>query len=50
MTTHELTRELREHRIKETVCLILPTVPVEGALCLVKTSDGRWRVILQTSK
>jgi hypothetical protein len=46
MTTNELTCELRANNIKDGVCLILPALPVEGALSLVRTDDGGWRVIL----
>lgn len=46
MTANDLRAELRANNIEETSCLIFPTVPVEGALCLVKTSEGRYRVIL----
>jgi len=46
MTINELNRQLRANRINERACLILPPVPVEGGLCLIRTGDGRWRVIL----
>jgi len=45
MTINELATELQENNIKESVCLILPVTPVEGALCLV-TRDSEWNVIL----
>jgi hypothetical protein len=46
MITNELIHELQANKIKESVCLILPPNPVEGALCLLKTSDSNWRIIL----
>ena len=46
MNTSELTAELRSNNIKETVCLILPKVLLEGALCLIKVDECHWGVIL----
>jgi hypothetical protein len=46
MTIDKLIIELHANNIKETACLILPNVPVEGALCLIKADDSHWRVIL----
>lgn len=45
MKTDELVAELQTNNIKESLCLILPVTPVEGALCLV-TRGSEWNVIL----
>jgi len=45
MTINDLRTELRANNIKETSCLIFPTIAIEGVLCLLKTEDGRYQVI-----
>ncbi len=46
MTIAQLRAELRANNIKENACLIEPPALVEGALCLTRTGEGHWRVIL----
>jgi len=46
MSIDDLRSELQANNIDERACLIRPTVPIEGALCLLMDDDGRWRVVL----
>lgn len=45
MNLDDVRRILRENNINENACLILPHRAEEGALCLMRTADGGWRVV-----
>jgi len=46
MTLAELKRALEALDVRAGACVIEPPLVVEGALCLMRTTDGRWRVAL----